>query len=88
MTNEISDEVVEEALDVWFAPQGWRRDTDHACSVYKNGMRDAIRAAVLAERKRGIEECAKVADPWTWCGYGQDICGPKIAAAIRALGEK
>ena len=88
MTNDISDEVVDAALEAY--REDFRedfRDFDGTLQ-HEDGLRSAIRAAVLAERKRVIEECAKVADPWTWCGYGQDICGPKIAAAIRALGEK
>jgi chromosome segregation ATPase len=44
-------------------------------------------AEARAEKARNaaLEKAAQVADPYGWCGYGKEICGPKIAAAIRAL---
>jgi hypothetical protein len=34
--------------------------------------------------REALEKAAQTAEQWGWCGYGKDICGPKIAAVIRA----
>ena len=58
---------------------GWRG------TAAGRALRDAIEAALLAEREAGIEEAAKVADTFT-CG----LCGAdgKAGSAIRALKEQ
>lgn len=101
MTNDISDEVVEAALEAYREDF---RDFDGTLQ-HEHGLRSAIRAAVLAERKRVIEECAQVVEKKAalccgvaiYTGYGSpECCGDPLymisnrdaAAAIRALGEK
>ena len=46
MTNDISDEVVEAALDEWFHEENWRGDGGTCRTLYLRDMRAAIRAQV------------------------------------------